>query len=83
MNRSEAEDEADVLADERVASLFGDLDFVRIDEDAGSSRSLVQEVWRSFLAAMMFALVAEAWLSLPRPKAAKMDQRNERRGATL
>jgi hypothetical protein len=67
VNRSEAEDKADVLADERVAALFGDLDFVRIDEDAGSSRSLVQEVWRSFLAAMMFALVAEAWLSMPRP----------------
>ncbi|HUY93111.1 MAG TPA: BatA domain-containing protein [Pirellulales bacterium] len=66
LNRPEAEDAAGVLADDRVAALFRDLDFVRIDEEAGSARSLVQEVWRSFLAAMMFALVAEAWLSMPR-----------------
>jgi hypothetical protein len=66
LNRPEAEDAAGVLADERVAALFRDLDFVRIDAEAGAARSLVQEVWRSFLAAMMFALVAEAWLSMPR-----------------
>ncbi|HVW38958.1 MAG TPA: hypothetical protein VHB99_16700, partial [Pirellulales bacterium] len=66
INRPEAEDAAGVLADERVAALFRDLDFVRIDAEAGAARSLVQEVWRSFLAAMMFALVAEAWLSMPR-----------------
>ncbi|HEX5500156.1 MAG TPA: hypothetical protein VFX03_13050, partial [Thermomicrobiales bacterium] len=74
VNRPEAEDAAGVLADERVAALFRDLDFVRIDEEAGSARSLVQEVWRSFLAAMMFALVAEACLSMPRAtKAARRD----------
>ena len=66
LNRPQAEDSANVLADERVAALFRDLDFVRIDAEAGAARSLVQEVWRSFLAAMMFALVAEAWLSMPR-----------------
>lgn len=75
INRPEAEDAAGVLADDRVTALFRDLDFVRIDEEAGSARSLVQEVWRSFLAAMMFALVAEAWLSMPRvAQAATMGQ---------
>lgn len=66
VNRGEAEDQADVLDDERLASLFRGLDYVRIHEDAGDSRSLVQEIWRTFLAAMMFALIAESWLCLPR-----------------
>jgi hypothetical protein len=66
VNRSEAEDQAEVLGDDRVASLFRDLNFVRIDEQAGDSRSLVQEAWRPFLAAMMLALIGESWLCLPR-----------------
>lgn len=69
VNRGEAEDQPDVLSDERLASLFRNLDFVRIDEEAGNSQALVQEIWRSFLIAMMFALVGEAWLCLPRTSA--------------
>ena len=70
VNRNEAEDLPDVLSDERLDSLFRNLDFVRIDDEAGNSQGLVQEVWRSFLIAMMVALVGEAWLCLPRTTAA-------------
>ena len=34
---------------------------------AGDTTSLVQEIWRAFLIAMLLALIAEGLLSLPRP----------------
>ena len=66
VNRPEAEDAAPVLTDARVAGLFRGLDFARVDDQAGSLGSLIQEVWRLFLTAMMVALVAEAGLCLPK-----------------
>jgi hypothetical protein len=69
VNRPEEEDVSSVLADERVAGLFEGLDFTRIDQVASSERSLVEELWRPFLTAMMIALLVEAWLCLPRPTA--------------
>jgi hypothetical protein len=66
VNRPASEDLAPVLADARVAGLFRGLDFARVDDRAGSVGSLVQEVWRLFLAAMMVALVVEAALCLPK-----------------
>jgi hypothetical protein len=66
VNRPAAEDSAPVLADRRVAGLFRGLDFARLDDRAGSAGSLVQEVWRLFLAAMMTALVVEAALCIPK-----------------
>lgn len=66
VNRSEGEDRAEVLPDERLVGLFRGLDFSRIDADTTSTSPLIQEIWRSFLAAMMAALVIEAWLCLPR-----------------
>jgi hypothetical protein len=65
VNRPAAEDAAAVLANRRVAELFRGLDYARIDDRAGSMSSLVQEVWRLFLVAMMAALVIEAALCLP------------------
>ena len=50
-----AEDQAPVLQDPRVAGLFAGLDFARVDDRAGSIRSLIQEIWRLFLAAMIVA----------------------------
>jgi hypothetical protein len=70
VNRSAAEDRSGILADERVAALFAGLDFTRLDQRADSERSLIEEIWRPFLAAMVLALIAEAWLCLPRPVAA-------------
>jgi len=66
VNRPSAEDGAPVLAGDRVAGLFRGLDFTRVDGQAGSDDALVQEIWRSFLIAMLAALVIEASLSLPR-----------------
>ena len=65
-----AEDQAAVLDDERVAGLFHGLDFARVDDSAGSSKALVQEIWRMFLQAMMVAMVCEAALCLPKPRPA-------------
>ncbi|MCA1684405.1 MAG: hypothetical protein LC745_00160, partial [Planctomycetia bacterium] len=67
VNRPPAEDSAPVLADDRVAGLFRGLDFARVDDKEGNIGSLIQEVWRLLLAAMMVALVVEAGLCLPRP----------------
>jgi hypothetical protein len=66
VNRPLAEDAAPVLADRRVAGLFRGLDFSRVDDRAGNAGSLVQEVWRLFLVAMMVSLLVEAGLCLPR-----------------
>lgn len=67
INRPVAEDASLVLADEQVAGLFRGLDFVRVDDREGNVDSLIQEVWRLFLIAMMTALLVEAALCMPRP----------------
>jgi hypothetical protein len=69
VNRPASEDQAAVLNDDRVAGLFNGLDFSRVDSSAGSSRSLVEEIWRLFLQAMMVAMIIEAALCLPKVKA--------------
>ena len=66
VNRAAAEAAAPVLADGRVAGLFKGLDYARVDDKAGSIGSLIQEIWRLFLVAMMAAMVAEAALCLPK-----------------
>jgi hypothetical protein len=66
VNRPAAEDQAQVLADHRLGELFRGLDFARVDDQAGSLSSLIQEVWRLFLAAMIIALIVEAGLCLPK-----------------
>ena len=66
VNRAAAEDQAAVLGPDRVAELFRGLDFTRVDDQPGSTAGLIQEVWRPVLVAMLFALLAEAGLCLPR-----------------
>jgi hypothetical protein len=66
VNRAAAEDQAAVLAGDAVADLFRGLDFTRIDDQAGGSVSLIQEVWRPFLVAMLIALLVEAARCMPR-----------------
>ena len=70
VNRPVAEDAALPVADERIDALFRGLCFQRITGTAGDTDSIVQEIWRAFLIAMLLALVAEGLLSLPRPAAA-------------
>ncbi len=66
VNRSAAEESSPVLADRRIDDLFKGLDFARVDDRAGSMASLIQEIWRMFLVAMLVAMVAEAGLCLPK-----------------
>ncbi len=69
INRSEAEDKAVIVPAERIESLFGELDFDRIDDRAGNATSLIQEIWRLFLVLMLLALLAEAVFCLPKRSA--------------
>ncbi len=66
VNRPVAEDHAAVLPDHRLGELFRGLEFSRVDDQAGSVGSLIQEIWRLFLAAMIIALIVEAGLCLPK-----------------
>jgi hypothetical protein len=66
LNRAAAEDQAPVLADDRVGELFRGLDFTRVDDRAGSLAGLIQEVWRPFLVVMLIAMLVEAALCMPR-----------------
>ena len=72
INRPAAEDDARVAAPERIDGLFRGLSFSRIVGRAGSADSIVQEIWRAFLIAMLVALVVEGLLSLPRRRAAPL-----------
>jgi hypothetical protein len=71
VNRPAGEDETVVLSDDRLASLFEGLDFARLDDRAGDAGSLIQEIWRLFLVAMIVAMVGEAALCLPKTASAK------------
>jgi hypothetical protein len=66
VNRPAAEDAAEVVADAQVESLFQGLTFSRFQQKAGGLGSIVQEVWRLFLMAVLVALVVEGLLCLPR-----------------
>src|SRR5207244_6039482 len=66
VNRSTSEDQAAVLADDRVAALFKGLNFTRVNDRAGSLVGLIEEFWRPFLIVMLISLLAEAGLCLPR-----------------
>ncbi|HBE71268.1 MAG TPA: hypothetical protein DDW52_24235, partial [Planctomycetaceae bacterium] len=66
VNRRAEEDNAELVDDDALASLFAGLQFSRVDATAGDLGGLVREVWRVFLILMIIALIAEAALSLPR-----------------
>ena len=67
VNRPAAEDAGVIISDERIDGLFRGLSYARISGQAGAGESVVQEIWRAFLIAMLGALVLEGILSLPRP----------------
>lgn len=66
VNAGAAEEQAAKVEDQRVAELFAGLDFKRIDDTVGNLSSLINEIWRLFLAAMIIALIVEAALCLPK-----------------
>ena len=69
VNRSPREDLAEVLSDEQLTALFQSLRLDRVNDTAGNLGSLVREIWRLFLIAMMISLLLEAMLCLPRVNA--------------
>jgi hypothetical protein len=71
VNRPAAEDKGRPVADAAIDELFRGLSFTRTDGRAGRPTSLVQEIWRALLFAMLLALVAEGLLCLPRPEKAR------------
>ncbi len=70
INRPPAEDVAAIAAPERIDGLFRGLAYTRVEGRAGRGDSIVQEIWRAFLIAMLLALVGEGLLSLPRRRVA-------------
>lgn len=65
VNRRAAEDGFKVVHEATVDGLFEGLVYQRIDDVVGDTGPLAREIWRSFLLAMMLALVFEAALCLP------------------
>ena len=80
VNRPASEDDARVLNESRLAELFRGLNFVRVDDQAGSLSSLIQEIWRVFLITMLISLILEAVLCLP--KIARKTESTRTVGAT-
>jgi hypothetical protein len=70
INRPPAEDAATIASPERIDGLFRGLAYTRVEGRAGRGDSIVQEIWRAFLIAMLLALVGEGLLSLPRRRVA-------------
>ncbi len=71
VNRADAEEQAAVLTHDKLAGLFQGLDFARVDDRAGSIHALFHEIWRTFLIAMMVAMVVEAGLCVPKLQRAR------------
>jgi hypothetical protein len=65
LNRPESEDLAESLDRSAVEELFAGLDFRMITDSTENGRDITSEVWRSFLALMAIALLAEAVLCMP------------------
>ena len=64
-NRLVDEDSSKLVVGDTLSSLFGNLNWSRI-EAGSSANSLVQEIWRWFVIAMLIALVTEAVLCIPK-----------------
>jgi len=67
VHRSPQEDDIRTVDDAGLGKLFGSLPWAKIDAGKTAS-SLVQEIWRWFVVAMLAALLIEAILCLPRPQ---------------
>ena len=66
INRSTAEDRSELVQDKELEALFAGLQFARVDDSAGNLSGIVREIWRLFLILMIFALILEALLCIPR-----------------
>lgn len=74
LNRPLSEDRIETVSNETLDQVFSGLDYTRIDDRAGSAMALATEVWRTFLIAMILALLAEALLCMPDKDPVKLPQ---------
>ena len=65
LNHPPSEDAAQALTTTQLNELFARLDFQVLTDTLEDSRSLTNEVWRTFLIGVAAALLAEALLCLP------------------
>ncbi|TWT57879.1 hypothetical protein KOR42_12460 [Thalassoglobus neptunius] len=65
INRPLMEDSPAIVTEESLEQVLSGLNYVIIDDQAGSQSALANEVWRTFLIAMIVALLLEAVLCLP------------------
>ncbi len=70
VNRPAAEDIAESITGDQFSQLLKGLDVVHIEDSAGSTKKIQQEIWRFFLILMIAALLLEAFFCLPRKIAA-------------
>ncbi len=66
VNRALQEDQVSIVEDTQLSELFRGLDLHRVESKAGSTGSIVREIWRLFLLAMIVALISEAALCIPK-----------------
>lgn len=65
VNRPLSEDAPNTVSEETLAESLSGLSYTIIDDEAGSQSALANEVWRTFLIAMIGALLLEALLCMP------------------
>jgi hypothetical protein len=65
LNRPPGEDLRAALSAASLSELFAGLDFRLLTDSVEESRSLTNEIWRTFLIAMAVALLGEALLCMP------------------
>jgi hypothetical protein len=65
LHRDSEEDSLRMVDSQNLERMFGDLPWAKI-EAGKRATSLVQEIWRWFVAAMLVALLIEAALCLPK-----------------
>ena len=68
LNRPPSEDTAQILSNAALTDLFSGLDFRILTGTLSDTRSLTNEVWRTFLVCMALAILGEALLCLPAPR---------------
>ncbi len=70
VNRPAAEDIAEAITVDQFSQVFKGLNVVRIEDSAGSTKKIQQEIWRLFLILMILGLLLESLFSLPRQQTA-------------
>lgn len=66
VNRALQEDQGTLVEEDQLTEMFRGLDLHRVQSKAGSTASIVREIWRAFLIMMILAMIGEAALCLPK-----------------